>query len=295
MTSERWHERQPGADRTLTTPSPDAGGPRDLVFTLFGEYLLVRTESVWVGSLISLLEPFGLAEGTVRTTLSRMVKKGWLEARRDGRHAFYSLTGRGRRLLEEGTERIFRPSRREAWDGRWFLLAYSIPQESRRLRDRLRDRLAWLGFGSFGNGVWISPHDVTAEVEELAAQLELGDRFVGFSARRVAGEDNAELVARCWDLEALAGRYRDFVARWSPVLDEVERTDPSPERCFTLRFTLIHEFRRFPLDDPYLPRTLLPDPWAGDAAADLFRSLHDHLAGPADAHVEAVLSEELVG
>jgi len=154
----------------------EAARPRDLVFTLFGEYFLKRSDSVWVGSLIALLEPFGLTEGTVRTALSRMVKKGWLEARRDGRHAYYSLTPRGRRLLEEGTERIFHPTWPEEWDGYWFLLAYSIAQGNRSLRDRLRDRLAWLGFGSIGNGVWISPHDVGPQVEEVAGGLGLSDR-----------------------------------------------------------------------------------------------------------------------
>ena len=85
----------------MTRDVSEAARPRDLVFTLFGEYLLERSETVWVGTLITLLEPFGLTEGTVRTALSRMVKKGWLEARREGRHAYYSLTPRGRRLLEE--------------------------------------------------------------------------------------------------------------------------------------------------------------------------------------------------
>ena len=50
--------------------------PQGLVFTLFGEYLLERSDSVWVGSLIALLEPFGLTEGGARTVLSRMAKKG---------------------------------------------------------------------------------------------------------------------------------------------------------------------------------------------------------------------------
>jgi phenylacetic acid degradation operon negative regulatory protein len=271
----------------------EAARPRDLVFTLFGEYLLRRSESVWVGSLITLLEPFGLSEGTVRTALSRMVKKGWLEARREGRHSYYSLTERGRRLLEEGKERIFRPIRRDAWDGRWSLLAYSIPQGNRRLRDRLRDQLAWLGFGSIGNGVWISPREVTDEVQDLAERLALGDRFVCFRGRRVAGEAAEELVARCWDLDTLAERYRDFVERWQAVRDEVVRSLPDSERCFVLRFDLIHEFRRFPLEDPDLPRTLLPDPWAGDAASALFRDLHDRLVGPADDYVTDVLAGAL--
>ena len=276
--------------------SPDvveAVRPRDLVFTLFGEYLLKRSDSVWVGSLIALLEPFGLTEGTVRTALSRMVKKGWLEARRDGRHSYYSLTPRGRRLLEEGTERIFHPAWPEDWDGYWFLLAYSIAQGNRSLRDRLRDRLAWLGFGSIGNGVWISPHDVGSQIEELAEGLGLSDRYVGFRAQRVTGEEVSDIVARCWDLDALAARYRAFTRRWSPVLGEVASAQPPVERCFALRFDLIHEYRRFPLEDPYLPRTLLPEPWAGDEAAAVFRDLHDRLVGPADKHVDSVLAEAL--
>ncbi len=42
---------------------------QDLVFTLYGEYLLHHDEAIWVGSLISLLQPFGLSEGAVRAVL----------------------------------------------------------------------------------------------------------------------------------------------------------------------------------------------------------------------------------
>jgi len=267
--------------------------PKDLVFTLFGEYLLERTQAVWVGSLISLLEPFGLSEGGVRTVLSRMTKKGWLLSERVGKHSFYSLTPRGRALLEEGQARIFHPSWDGDWDGHWFLLAYSIPQDSRRLRDRLRDRLAWLGFGSIGNGLWISPHDVGAEIEELSAVMGLDDHLVCFRAERVGGADDAELVRRCWDLADLDERYTDFARRWEPVLDAVTRSTGRgatiDKESFAQRFELIHEFRGFPLEDPYLPRPLLPSPWAGDEASRVFLDLHDELVGPADAHVDRVL------
>lgn len=271
--------------------TPEATRPKDLVFTLFGEYLLDRVDAVWVGSLISLLEPFGLTEGGVRTALSRMAKKGWLDTERVGRNAFYSLTPRGRRLLEEGQARIFHPSWDRPWDGGWLLLTYSIPQDERRLRDRLRDRLAWLGFGSFGNGIWLSPHDVSGEVEELAERLGLDERLVCFRARPVEEERTDDLVARCWDLPELDRRYRAFAERWRPVEAELAGT-VAPERCFALRFNLIHEFRHFPLEDPFLPRRLLPEPWGGDEASRRFMGLHDRLVGPADAWVDGVLESE---
>lgn len=268
--------------------------PQDLVFTLYGEYLLDREDAPWVGAIIALLQPFGLSEGAVRTVLSRMAGKGWLETRRIGRNAFYELTPRGRRLLEEGQARIYRPSWDGPWDERWFLLAYSIPEDARKLRDRLRDRLAWLGFGSLGNGLWISPHDVERQVEELSEQLGLEEHLECFRAERVAGAPVTELVARCWDLEAVDRNYRAFVGRWAPELERLQdaaEAEISDEECYTLRFDLIHEFRAFPLEDPYLPRPLLPEAWAGEDATRVFHALHDRLVGPADRHVDHVLED----
>jgi phenylacetic acid degradation operon negative regulatory protein len=181
--------------------------PQDLVFTLYGEYLLHRDEPIWVGSLISLLQPFGLSEGAVRTVLSRMARKGWLDGQRTGRNSFYDLAPKGRRLLEEGQDRIFHPSWDGPWDGSWFLLAYSIPEDVRHLRDRLRDRLAWLGFGSLGNGLWISPYDVEQEVRALAEQLGIQQHLECFQAQRVGNREPQALVDRCWDLPGVNAHY----------------------------------------------------------------------------------------
>jgi len=272
---------------------PTIQRPQDLVFTLFGEYLLDREEQVWVGGLIALLQPFGLTEGAVRTVLSRMARKGWLEAERIGRHAFYDLTPRGRRLLEEGQARIFHPSWDGPWDRTWFLLAYSIPEDVRHLRDRLRDRLAWIGFGSLGNGLWISPHDVGEQVKEIAEQLGTERHLECFRAHRVGGAPTADLVEKCWDLPVVNAHYRDFIDAWRPrseaCAEEPASDIMTAEECYTMRFALIHEFRAFPLEDPYLPHSLLPDDWAGEEATHLFHTLHDKLVGPADAYVDSVL------
>lgn len=269
--------------------------PQDLVFTLFGDYLLHRTGPVWVGSLISLLQPLGLSETAVRTVLSRMTAKGWLTSERVGRHSFYDLTPRGRRLLEEGEQRIYHPDWDRPWDGSWFLIAYSIPEDRRHLRDRLRDRLAWLGFGSLGNGLWISPHDVEREVREIAESLEVAPHLACFRATAAAFSAPEGLVAECWDVPALNTRYEDFIAR---VLPEYRRCESalrdagiSRRECFVRRFDLVHEYRDFPLRDPYLPRVLLLDDWAGECAAALFRVYHDLLETPADRYVDSVLAE----
>jgi len=267
--------------------------PQDLVFTLFGEYLLPRAEPVWVGSLISLLHPFDLSEGAVRTILSRMSRKGWFTTLREGRRSFYQLSERGRKLLEEGRERIYHPSWDETWDGRWLLIAYSIPEDRRELRDRLRDRLAWLGFGSVGNGLWISPHDVENEVHELAETLEIEEHLECFRADGVGFTDPERLVARCWDLDAINRDYETFIARHVPPFKrlraDADAGNIDPRDCYVRRFHLSHEFRAFPLVDPYLPHALLPKDWAGECAAVLFQTYHGLLDAPADSYVESVL------
>lgn len=267
--------------------------PQDLVFTLFGEYLLRRPGPVPVAALILLLAPFGLSEGAVRTVLSRMVRKRWLVSGHGGRRGLYALSARGRRLLESGEARIFHPRWDEPWDGQWYLLAYSIPESRRRLRNRLRERLAWLGFGSLGNGLWVSPHDVDAEVRELARSLRLGTRLVSFRGPVAGFTDPARLARSCWNLPRINDRYKAFIRQWLPEYRRCRSAVPAggvdSEECFVLRFRLIHEYREFPLLDPYLPRTLLPPNWKGERAAHLFRTFHDLLVAPADQHVDAVL------
>lgn len=270
--------------------------PQDLVFTLFGEYLARQEAPVWVGSLIALLRPFRVSEGAVRTVLSRMTRKRWLSARRAGRHSYYALTPRGRQIVEEGQARIYHPPTGEPWDGRWCLLTYSIPEHFRHLRDRLRIRLPWLGFGPLGNGVWISSHGVERQVVRLSSQMGLGENLVCFRAHQMAPSDHADLVRRCWDLPDIAARYEAFLAEWraeSAAFEGPLRAGTlGDDRAFVLRFRLIHEYREFPLIDPFLPEELLPGDWPGHAAAELFSCLHDLLVPPSDRYVAAVLARE---
>lgn len=269
--------------------------PRELILTLFGEYLLHREGPVWVGSLVDLCEPLGLSEGALRTALSRMGSRGWIASERRGRNAFYSLTDRGRRLLEEGERRIYRPPRDQAWDGTWQMVSYSIPEEERSVRDRLRVRLSWIGFGSLGNGLWMTPHDASEQVREIVEGLGIEEHVELFEGRHRGFSDTGSLVAACWDLAAVNERYEAFVDRHLPehrrFARQLEAGELSGREAFVHRFDLVHEYREFPLEDPYLPREMLPDDWAGDCAAGLFRALHDLLEEPAEAFVGGVLAE----
>src|SRR3954452_17621654 len=106
--------------------------PQSMMFTLYGDYVIHRGGEVWVGTLIQIGAEFGLSEQAVRSSLSRMSRNGWLRVRRIGNRGYHSLTPRSKRLLEEGAERIF-VRRAGAWDGRWRMLTYSIPERRREV------------------------------------------------------------------------------------------------------------------------------------------------------------------
>jgi phenylacetic acid degradation operon negative regulatory protein len=266
--------------------------PQDLIFTLYGDFLRQRGAPVWVGSLIGLLEPLGLSATNVRTVLSRMVAKSWLAAERDGRRSYYGLTTRGRTLLEEGAKRIYAPPRQVEWDGEWTLLAYSIPEEHRSLRDRFRVRLSWLGFGSLGNGLWVTPHDVRGELARVCSELGVAEYVEVFRGSHVGGSRPERLVAQLWDLEGLNARYEEFVGRHLTACVRLQEEGPDsvdPRAAYVARFRLVHEYRQFPLEDPFLPRPLQPADWAGECALALFRRYHDLLEPVADRFVDSLV------
>src|SRR5262249_55489819 len=157
------------------------------------DYITHRGGEVWVGTLIQIAAQFGLSGQAVRSSLSRMSHNGWLRVRRVGNRSFYSLTPKSKRLIDEGTRRIF-VRRTGAWDGRWRLLSYSIPERRRAVRDDLRKQLAWMGFGPLASGTWISPHGLETEVSALVERLGVRDLVELFVAAHVGFADDRALA-----------------------------------------------------------------------------------------------------
>ena len=144
--------------------------PQPAILTLYGDYLLNRGGEIGIGSLVILLENLGLSEQAVRSAVSRMRRAGLLKSRHDGRKSYYSLTESGQGLLTKGAQRIFY-RKNTNWDETWNIVTYSIPEQRREARDRLRLELGWMGYGALSGSTWISPYDLTKEVEELVRRL----------------------------------------------------------------------------------------------------------------------------
>jgi phenylacetic acid degradation operon negative regulatory protein len=269
-----------------------------LIFTLFGEYVLERGGTIWTANLLQLMDMLGVGEQAVRSTLSRMTRKGWFAPQKQGRRSQYSLTSRGYDLLQRGKRRIFEQIVTE-WDGKWHMIVYSLPEKKRHKRHALRTQLRWLGFGRLAPGTWISPHDPSTEIEDVLAGLKIAPYVEHFAGEFLGTTANERLIYRCWNLEGLETQYRAFIDCFMPQFQKCqaqanERQPMDPADCFVRLFWLTHEFQSFPLKDPNLPVALLPHDWIGFAARKLFEDYHEFLASHARAFVDDVVTGQVI-
>ncbi|MCK4369403.1 MAG: hypothetical protein KAV68_07095 [Dehalococcoidales bacterium] len=266
--------------------------PRAALLTFYGDYVRYIGVEIGIGSLIKLLGNFDLSEQSVRSAVSRMCRAGVLKVRHSGVRSYYSLTEEGHSLLAKGTQRIF-VRRKNQWDGNWNIVIYSVPEQERKARDRLRLELSWMGYGPLSNATWISPYDLTKEVEDLAERLQIKEHIQIFQAKHQEFTDPKKIVSRCWDLGKIHQKYADFLAEYRPKLEEhLKRLQAGetiePSECFVARFNLIHEYRKLPFLDPDLPQELLPENWLRPQAAALFDEYHGLLTEKANEYFDSV-------
>lgn len=265
---------------------------KSLIATIFGDAIAPHGGTVWLGSLIGLVAPFGINERLVRTAVLRLTRDDWLVSNPVGRRSYYSLTESGRRRFEDAHRRIYAMPR-ASWDGNWTLIMMGYRDMAPAARDRLRRELTWLGFGGLAPNCVAHPSADMAAVNHVVQDLRADGHVVIMSAAHLGGNVTSalrDLVRQCWDIDQLAAGYRTFTERFRPVLHVLQGLDdPDPEACFLIRTLLIHEFRRVTLRDPQLPEELLPADWSGATARVLCRNLYRLTQAPATRHLMASL------
>lgn len=235
-----------------------------IVITVFGDAVVPRGGTLWLGSLLGIFAGMGIGGGVVRTAMSRLAADGWLERRRVGRNSFYGLTAKGRADFAQAAERIYGEPPSD-WDGRFQLV---LPGEEAG-RDAAQDALARSGFGGVAPGVWLAPM-ATPLPPEAAAWPRLHACADPHTGRRLA--------ERAWPLHETAAAYRRFLDAFAPLRERVAAGEPlSDLDALVARILLVHQYRRVVLRDPLLPPALLPDAWPGTDArrlcAEIYRAL----------------------
>jgi phenylacetic acid degradation operon negative regulatory protein len=274
--------------RELASAPPRASS---LVVTVWGDAIAPHGGAVLLPGLIRLVEPFGINERLVRTSVFRLAREGWLRATPVGRRSLYRLTQDGARRFELAYRRIYTLPV-EQWDDTWELVIAGGAKNAKR---RLGEELGWEGFGTIAPGVWARPSREQSAAPRIVAALGLAGQVVVVRARdetTLGGQTLASAVPRMLDLASVATDYRRFLRRFGTVIDRFRQAGANghhPEQSFLVRTLLIHEYRRVLLRDPQLPAALLSLDWPGPAAFALCRDFYRLTHRAAERHLVATL------
>jgi phenylacetic acid degradation operon negative regulatory protein len=213
-------------------------------------------------SLVSLAELFGIAPGTMRTALSRLVASGDAVISNGQGAGWYELSGE---LLErqrsQDAGRLEPPT---SWDGTWHTVVAAEDQRDVADRRRFRTVMANHRFGELRPDIWIRPANSPAPTHQTWIVI----------SGTLTGRDEHQLAAQLWDLPALAADAARLITRLDTLR---ERLDWTSTDSIPIAFTTAAHVVRFLRSEPQLPLELRPPAWPMSAlrqAYDEFEKEH---------------------
>ncbi len=219
--------------------------------------LLLRTRPARMrgARLVQWCALFGVADGTARVALSRMVERGELRTH-DG---VYELAGRveGRKRAQDWS---LAPVLAPKWDGSW-RMAIVVGGISRDAAERaaLRDSMRRLRYARLREGVWTRPTNLP-RASAAPESWAVADAQCAWWSGEPDG-DPAVLAAELFDGESWSARADQLTQRLNDVnRDLAEARDTSLALGFVTGAAALAHVR----GDPLLPRELAVGGSTGD-------------------------------
>lgn len=121
-------------------------------------------------------------EGSFSDAIYKLGRRGYLED--------VELEGeRYLKLTTKGKLKIIKKKFLGQWDRLWRIIAFDIEEERKKTRDVFRSKLVDIGCKPIQKSVWITPNDISTELEDIINLLDLEDNVDYFISKAVTGEE----------------------------------------------------------------------------------------------------------
>lgn len=185
----------------------------------------------------------------------------FIERRDMGLQRVFRLTESGRLQALGGADPESRWNR--AWDGKWRMVIFDVPNEHTDLRDRFRDQLRRAGYGWLQNSVWVSPDELPVDRSLLRLTKADAESLLLLEATPIAGEANSDIVAGAWNF----GLINQLYEAHGKILAELPTIAPeeaaSAKRLLEWSRQEQAAWEAVLGRDPLLPKVLLPADYQG--------------------------------
>jgi phenylacetic acid degradation operon negative regulatory protein len=200
-----------------------------------------------VRALVNLASLFDIAEGTLRTALSRMVVAEELEAQ-EGR---YRLGERFRRRQEAQDVALRAP--REPWDGQWRFAIVDAPRRSVAERRAFRGVMEDHRMGELRPDTWLRPANIPGPPSTEGVMTVVG---------KIEDRASEHVARQLWDLDAISNKSRSLRTLVDRALGWLEPRDPS---VLADTFLVSVATVRFLRTEPQLPTSIVGEDWPPEA------------------------------
>ena len=194
-------------------------------------------------------------KSTILPTISRLLSVGDVEKVVQKGRVYLRLTSQGSKTLKQDIPLLALSEKK--WRQKWCLVMFDIPQKEFHIRDALRRKLVSLGFGQWQRSVYLSPYDLTQEINQYLKHQKLFNFAVCLEAKRLSPSDNRSLARKAWKLDKLADKYYQFIQNCDGLEEKIGDNSFKKEELTGI----VEQYLNLLENDPFLPRELLPLNW----------------------------------
>lgn len=196
--------------------------------------------------------------------LSRLEQQRLIEREGRGTQARFRITELGRGRVPK-----LEPWRHwdTAWDRRWRVFSYDLPETRRKDRVTLWRALHQSRFGLLQRSTWVWPHPVELLLREIVDAQGIPECFCGFESGKLFLCNDTEVVEAAWDFEEIERRHQSYLKHLAVTPKAVSSTrdiTALAQLAGIERGAYQFAFSR----DPLLPRALWLKSYAGPAVEE---------------------------
>lgn len=156
--------------------------------TLTEKILMLIAASAKEGAAMLTYPHWGLGRlfkdyhGSLSQTIYELKRRGYLEQIEIEGQKYLKLTAKGK--LKTIKRKILKQ-----WDGYWRIIAFDIEETKKKTRDLFRSKLRELNCMPIQKSVWITPNDISYELQELIELLNLENNVDYFISKALTNEE----------------------------------------------------------------------------------------------------------